>query len=98
MPSESPGDLFQPADTAHYEPGNRPEPWQASATRPWTKQVVGVAVAALGLACATVAYAVTADSTDRTGLDRISAPQPTAATALPAPPAPLPAPANTRTR
>jgi hypothetical protein len=96
MPSESPGDLFQPADTAHHEPNHQPEPLPGLATRPWTKQIMGVAVAALALVGATVAYALTAHSTDRTERDRISASQPTAAaTALPAPPAPLPAPANT---
>ena len=94
MPSESPGDLFQPADTAHYEPNHQPEPLPGPATWPWTKQIIGVAVAVLGLVGATAAYALTAHSTDRTELNRISAPQPTA-TALPAPSAPLPAPANT---
>jgi len=96
MPDELPADLFQPVSAAHHVPNDYPEPGLAAPTRPWSKQIVGVAGATLGLVGVTVAYALIAHPSGRAGVtDRSSAPQPAAATALPAPPPPLPAPADT---
>jgi hypothetical protein len=97
MPDESPADLFQPVGTAHDLSNDGPEPGQAVAMRPWSKQIIGLAVATLGVVGATVAYALIAPPSDRAEVaDQSSAPQPpAAATALPAPPPPLPAPADT---
>src|SRR3954469_23917130 len=65
MPDESPADLFQPVGTAHDLSNDGPEPGQAVAMRPWSKQIIGLAVATLGVVGATVAYALIAPPSDR---------------------------------
>jgi hypothetical protein len=53
MPDEAPADLFQPAvrHTTYFNDGS--EPGQAAAARPWSTQIIGLPVAALGLVAAT---------------------------------------------